>query len=116
VGVSQTAAFNRGRHLYSAGRPSGWALAHILVLYVVQLLAYFGICRYFMYMTIPVVTPRIGHLQLFIRSVAFLILEVSTCLWFGYFCDTYHLNSALFLVHNCTSENFYCIYCDSCCF
>jgi len=29
VGVCQTAAFNRGRHLYSAGRPSGWALAHI---------------------------------------------------------------------------------------
>jgi len=25
------AALNRGRHLYSAGRPSGWALAHILV-------------------------------------------------------------------------------------
>ena len=33
VGVSQTAAFNRGRHLYSAGRPSGWALAHISSLY-----------------------------------------------------------------------------------
>ena len=32
VGVSQTAAFNRGRHLYSAGRPSRWALTHILVL------------------------------------------------------------------------------------
>ena len=31
VGVSQTAALNRGRHLYSAGRPSHWALAHILV-------------------------------------------------------------------------------------
>jgi len=29
VGVSQTAASNRGRHLYSAGRPSRWALAHI---------------------------------------------------------------------------------------
>ena len=29
VGVSQTAAFNRGRHLYSAGRPSRWALIHI---------------------------------------------------------------------------------------
>ena len=29
VGVSQTAALNRGRHLYSAGRPSLWALAHI---------------------------------------------------------------------------------------
>ena len=29
VGVSHTAAFNRGHHLYSAGRPSGWALAHI---------------------------------------------------------------------------------------
>ena len=31
VGVSQTVAFNRGRHLYSAGRPSRWALAHIPV-------------------------------------------------------------------------------------
>jgi len=29
VGVSQTAALNRGRHLYSAGRPSSWAFAHI---------------------------------------------------------------------------------------
>jgi len=29
VGVSQTAAFNRGRHLYLAGRPSRWAFAHI---------------------------------------------------------------------------------------
>jgi len=29
VGVSQTAALNRGRHLYSAGLPSRWALAHI---------------------------------------------------------------------------------------
>jgi len=26
---SQTAALNKGRHLYSAGRPSRWALAHI---------------------------------------------------------------------------------------
>ena len=33
VGVSQTAAFNRGRHLYSAGRPSRWASAHILVFF-----------------------------------------------------------------------------------
>ena len=29
VGVTQTAALNRGRHLYSAGWPSPWALAHI---------------------------------------------------------------------------------------
>ena len=29
VGVSQTAVLNRGRNLYSAGRPSPWALAHI---------------------------------------------------------------------------------------
>jgi len=29
VGVSQNASFNRGRNLYSAGRPSRWALAHI---------------------------------------------------------------------------------------
>jgi len=32
LGVTQTAALTRGRHLYSAGRPSRWALAHILVL------------------------------------------------------------------------------------
>jgi len=31
VSIIQTAALNRGRHLYSAGRPSPWALAHILV-------------------------------------------------------------------------------------
>jgi len=29
--VSQTAVLSRGRHLYSAGRPSRWASAHILV-------------------------------------------------------------------------------------
>ena len=29
-------ALNRGRHLCSAGRPSGWALAHILVWGVIQ--------------------------------------------------------------------------------
>jgi len=32
VGVSHFAALNRGRHLYSTGRPSRWALAYILVL------------------------------------------------------------------------------------
>ena len=31
------AAFNRGRHLYSAGRPSRWALAHILANFVLVL-------------------------------------------------------------------------------
>ena len=36
VGISQTAALNRGRHLYSAGRPSRWALAHILVGWVTR--------------------------------------------------------------------------------
>ena len=35
VGVSQTAALNRGRHLYSAGRPSRWAFAHISGLQVI---------------------------------------------------------------------------------
>jgi len=32
------AALNRGRHLYSAGRPSRWALAHILVIYYIMLI------------------------------------------------------------------------------
>ena len=30
------AALNRGCHLYSAGRPSGWALTHILVAVVIR--------------------------------------------------------------------------------
>ena len=41
VGVSQTAALNRGRHLYSARRPSRWAFAHILVRFVADLLPTF---------------------------------------------------------------------------
>jgi len=40
VGVSQTAALNRGRHLSSAGRPSSWALAHISSIFVVQIILY----------------------------------------------------------------------------
>jgi len=31
---SNFATLNRGRHLYSAGRPSRWALAYILVMHV----------------------------------------------------------------------------------
>jgi len=37
------AALNRGRHLCLAGRPSGWALAHILVRY------YFWSCSLYTY-------------------------------------------------------------------
>jgi len=36
VGVSQTAVLNRGHHLCSAGLPSRWALAHILVANKIQ--------------------------------------------------------------------------------
>jgi len=36
VDVSQTAPLNRGRHLYSAGRPSRWELAHILAFFIVD--------------------------------------------------------------------------------
>jgi len=40
LGVSQTLrALNRGRYLYLAGRPSRWALAHILVLYMLRLVS-----------------------------------------------------------------------------
>jgi len=40
-------ALNRGRHLYSAGRPSRWALVHILVqLYIVVVLAYLNFSIY----------------------------------------------------------------------
>jgi len=42
VGVSQTAALNRGRHQYSAGRPSRWALAHISSFFYFSALLYMG--------------------------------------------------------------------------
>jgi len=42
VGVSQTAALNRGRHLYSAGRPSRWALAHISSLLLSHSMSFYG--------------------------------------------------------------------------
>jgi len=41
VGVSQTVALNRGRHVYSAGRPSRWALAHISSLLVCEIFGVF---------------------------------------------------------------------------
>jgi len=36
----KTAALNRERHLYSAGRPSRWALAHILVCFDLDVLGF----------------------------------------------------------------------------
>jgi len=52
LGVSQTAALNRGRHLYSAGRPSRWALADILVMaalpYVIGQAIIFLPCGFFL--------------------------------------------------------------------
>jgi len=38
---SQTVALNRGRHLYSAGRPSRWALAHISSLCLFDVVVHF---------------------------------------------------------------------------
>ena len=40
------AAFSTGRHLYSAGRPSRWALAHILVSYCYSLQSAIFLCVY----------------------------------------------------------------------
>jgi len=37
-------ALNRGRHLYSAGRPSGWALAQILVDIILHYLLFVHVC------------------------------------------------------------------------
>jgi len=40
------AAFSRGRHLYSAGRPSCWASAHILVILNINLHYFYRPCNY----------------------------------------------------------------------
>ena len=42
------AALNRGRHLYSAGRPSRWASAHILVLNVICMVWFWGTASFSM--------------------------------------------------------------------
>jgi len=48
MGVRQTVALNRGRHLYSAGRPSRWALAHIStwLYFLISCLHYFNFYLY----------------------------------------------------------------------
>jgi len=51
VGVSQTAALNRGRHLYSAGWPSRWALAHISSFCCFRALAYTTLDELLVYST-----------------------------------------------------------------
>jgi len=44
VGVRQTAALNRGRHLYLPGRPSRWALAYISSLFCFMFVCLFVLC------------------------------------------------------------------------
>jgi len=43
------AALNRGRHLCSAGQPSGWALAHILVCYRLPRMRTYSVLRTSLY-------------------------------------------------------------------
>ena len=50
---------NRGRHLYSAGRPSRWALAHILV--SLQLLYFSDHARFTHQVALLLVQHRVGH-------------------------------------------------------
>jgi len=66
VGISQTAALNRGRHLYSAGQPSHWALAHILVVSVAVITSF-----YFTYTYIDYASKAANiHTQLHVQVVS----------------------------------------------
>ena len=47
VGVSQTAALNRGHNLCSAERPSRWALAHILVFVKMPVYTLYAVADYY---------------------------------------------------------------------
>ena len=58
VGVSQTTALNKGRHLHSAGRPSRWASAHVLV-EIVLVLLYLQICAVFACFLQPVTVCKV---------------------------------------------------------
>jgi len=69
VGVSQTAALNRGRHLYSAGRPSRWALAHILV---------------YFYFTIVIIIIIIINIDLVVIVSHKCVKSIATCVTAGW--------------------------------
>jgi len=56
------AALNRGRYLCSAGRPSGWALAHILVQYITRNATYsYGSKFSFLQRTFTIQLPTDSH-------------------------------------------------------
>ena len=57
VGVSQTAVLNRRRHQDSTGRPSRWALAHILVLPDAQIASKNQIKPNYMEMSCKMISP-----------------------------------------------------------
>ena len=62
---------NRRRHLYSAGRPSRWELAHIVVnlalLYIRQKFVYASLCLKLHYWSI-LAPPEVGTLRVFSRD------------------------------------------------
>jgi len=66
VGVSQTffVTLNRGRHLYSAGRPSRWALAHISSLCLFYVVVHFfwmmNVCLYCVRFSFSIQSQEIG--------------------------------------------------------
>jgi len=55
-------ALNRGRHLhvYSAGRPSRWALAHIIVCYFFEIFASFLLYEFDFFATTLLVEVRLA--------------------------------------------------------
>ena len=107
------AALNRGRHLYSAGRPSRWALAHILVnnnfhleirqdamgVSACRLLSWYSGCwnvqsyAYIAGVSLPVVTLR-QHLRQFTLNEAksAFAMSSSICLILPYFVSYSHPN------------------------
>jgi len=84
AGVSQTAALNRGRHLYSAGWPSRWALAHI--------------SSWSLYMLIPIHFLMLQHLTELSFSVNFdfmLYFFGASCFESVVWCQKGHLASTV---------------------
>jgi len=85
VGVSQTAALNRGRHLYSAGRPSRWALAHISSLLYFEQLLCVPSDDDDIWMTLVIISCSIQLLLLFLLCdysyIAMLLYSLSLHFW-----------------------------------
>jgi len=95
------AALNRGRYLYSAGRPSRWAMAHILVVFL--LTAYINIC-------VPKFKKSITQVDFshFLKYIYIITRYCKICLVMCRFYVVFKVVSKAYFTHN-SATSYTCI-------